>query len=626
MEFSLIIPYIAPANGHMGGMISEKMTPKTKSRFFSGRECDGMAQKLEDAAAMNRAVSSLTIRDTALEEDAIDSIVDLLSKGSVKTIHLGDCSAQLDNSAHRLVEALGNCRDVRLSERTFLSKFYLDAFLGSATQLKNLRIRDHLLVEQVEALSRGLASNKILHTLDLSRSRIDCISILADGLKGGCAKELKLRSIGLRDSQLFTLMEALETSPSCAKSPSSPNTAAATALESLDLSFNRLRNLKCIGDFLKQDNCNLKELLIGYQNLWMPSSSGTHIDVSEIANALFLNKKLTTLKLTRNELNDSDAILFAVALSENRTLETLDLRENNIADDGVIALAEAAQFSRGLKQLQLRGNPFGARASLALLEAAQNNFNLFFIGDNGRGDSDVINKQIRYHTALNRGGRKLLLDVTTPFGLWPLVLEKQASLLEQEEADEGSDATMGTDVIFYLLKQSPATFFSTGETKKPSIQPLDENGLPPLSFHTQTSKLKYFDKDAYMKILNDRKEAENDLSDVASFAEHDITTLPQTQDFVSVDSFGPSIPREIMLCRQESEMSLLGVDSKAEFEVGNNKTKTHNLTNAGDLAIQKAMKYLNNTPECLTPIRQARKAKVSREIKRFAMAPLYEEE
>jgi len=71
----------------------------------------------------------------------------------------------------KLVEALGNCRDVRLSEHTFLSKFFLDDFLESAKHLKNLRIRDHLVVEQVEALSRGLASNKILHSLDLSRSR-----------------------------------------------------------------------------------------------------------------------------------------------------------------------------------------------------------------------------------------------------------------------------------------------------------------------------------------------------------------------------------------------------------------------------------------------------------------------
>jgi len=144
----------------------------TNIRLFCGRDSDGMVRKLEDAMVNNKAVSCLEIRETALEDDVIDSIVDLLSKGSVKTIHLEDCSAQhLNKSAVKLVEALGNCRDVRLSEHTFLSKFFLDDFLESAKHLKNLRIRDHLVVEQVEALSKGLASNKILHSLDLSRSR-----------------------------------------------------------------------------------------------------------------------------------------------------------------------------------------------------------------------------------------------------------------------------------------------------------------------------------------------------------------------------------------------------------------------------------------------------------------------
>jgi len=437
----------------------------------------------------NKDVSSLEIRETALEDDVIDSIVDLLSKGSVTTIHLEDCSAHLNKSAVRLVEALGNCRDVRLSESTFLSKFFLEAFLESATKLKNLRIKDHLLVEQVEALSRGLASNKILHTLDLSRSRIDDFSILAEGLGGGSAKRLKLRSIGLRDNHLATLMAALESSPSSSSpSSSSPPTAAtATALESLDLSFNRLRNLERIGDFLKRDDCNLRELLIGYQNLWQPNRNGTNINITGIATSLTANTRLISLKLPRNELSDSDALLFAAALSDNSTLEILDLRENNIADTGVKALAEAAQTSRGLTQLHLRGNPFGTEASLALLEAASTNFHLEFLGDNWRDDDESINRQIRYHTTLNRGGRKLLRlrqpnddddndndsDESPPLALWPLVLGKQASGFDWEGTDDrdrpssgnNNSANTGADVIYYLLKESSTTLFPSSQCR-----------------------------------------------------------------------------------------------------------------------------------------------------------------
>jgi len=450
------------------------MSTTTNIRLFCGRDCDGMVRKLEDAVTNSKTVSSLEIRETALEDDVIDSIVDLLSKGYVETIHLEDCSAHLNKSAVRLVEALGNCRDVRLSESTFLSKFFLDSFLESATELKNLRIRDHLLVEQVEALSRGLASNKILHTLDLSRSRIADFSLLSEGLRRGCARRLKLRSIGLRDSHLSTLMEALELPPPQSLSSSPPPNTTATALESLDLSFNWLRNLKCIGEFLKHPDCNLRELLVGYQNLWQPSNNGTNIDISEIANALAHNTTLITLKLPRNELTDSDAILLAVALAENPTLEILDLRENTIRNDGVAALAEAARHSRGLRQLYLRGNPFGIRASQSLLEAASYNFRLFFLTDNkrdehnyGENEQKTIDRKIRYQTSLNRGGRQLLVDGNhPPLALWPLVLERQTCVADFEGLDEKhtiadkTDPSMRTDVLYYLLKESSPIFFS----------------------------------------------------------------------------------------------------------------------------------------------------------------------
>eukprot|EP00535_Pseudo-nitzschia_heimii_P004057 CAMPEP_0197182090 /NCGR_PEP_ID=MMETSP1423-20130617/6170_1 /TAXON_ID=476441 /ORGANISM="Pseudo-nitzschia heimii, Strain UNC1101" /LENGTH=509 /DNA_ID=CAMNT_0042632461 /DNA_START=94 /DNA_END=1620 /DNA_ORIENTATION=- len=447
-----------------------------KFRLYCGRDCDGMIRKLEDATTNNKAVSSLEIRETTLEDDVINSIVDLLSTGSIKTIHLENCSAHLNHSVLRLVQALGNCRDVRLSESTFLSKFFLETFLESAKQLKNLRIRDHLLVDQVEALSRGLTSNRMLHTLDLSRSRIDDFSVLAEGLRSGCARRLKLRSIGLQDHHLVTLMNALLPSSS---------SSSHSALESLDLSFNRLRNLKCIGEFLRHRNCRLKELMIGYQNLWQPSRRGVkNIDVSEIAAALIETgttdgggARLATLNLPRNELDDSDALLFAAVLRcERSALEVLDLRENGISDAGVEALAESARWSRGLRQLHLRGNRFGTRASRALLAAASTNFGLAVLADSGRGGEDEdIHREIRYQTALNVGGRLLLRrrndeqhdgESSCPpsLALWPLVLEKLTLRLDGEGIDDKPPAanrfeeSLRIDVLHYLLKSCPAIF------------------------------------------------------------------------------------------------------------------------------------------------------------------------
>ena len=472
-------------------MSTTRVTANT--RLICGRDWDGNIQKLEDTEISSNDVCSLVIRETDLDDDEIDSIVDLLSNVTVDIIHLEDCWARnTDQSTIRLVVALGNCRDVRVSGSTFLSKSFLESFLKSATQLKRLQIWDHLLVDQVEALSRGIASNRLLHTLDLSRSCIDDFFSLIEGLRGGCIKVLRLRSIGLQDRHLKKMLTALvspllaptmtasqsslsssSTPPLSSFSPS-PTNAARTTLESLDISFNRLRNLDHIGKFLKRSDCNLKELFIGYQNLWQPSRNGGNIDISAITDALLHNARLIVLRLPRNELDDSDAIQFATALAENKTLESLDLSENNIHDKGVIALAETTRESRALKELNLKGNPFGSRASLALLDAATKNHNLFFLGDDDEDESDndndttdeqgAIHSQIRYQTALNRGGRKLFSQghnensrsKFVPLGLWPLVLERQTS----ENKWEGSIYdSMRLDVLYYSLREGSTTFF-----------------------------------------------------------------------------------------------------------------------------------------------------------------------
>ncbi|MGK3757796.1 MAG: Ran GTPase-activating protein (RanGAP) involved in mRNA processing and transport [Bacillariaceae sp.] len=429
-------------------------------RLYYGRDSGEMIRKIEEALVDDNrpVVSAIEVRETVLEDDVIEAIVKLISSGSIESIQLDDCGAYLNKSAVQMARALGACKHVRLSEPTFLTKFFLECFLVSATKLQSLRIQDRLLVEQVEALSNGLRSNNTLHTLDLSRSRIDDFSVLAEGLRGSCVKGIKLRSIGLRDTHVTTMMTSLESCP---------------ALESLDLSFNHIRNLTTLGKFLRCADCNLRELSIGYQNVWQ----SPNIDIGELAEALKVNKTLITLKLPRNKLIDSDAIIISMALMENSTLENLDVRENNFSDIGIIHLAKTARDnSKGLRKIYTSNNPFGKSGSLALLEAAATNFDLIHIDTNCK-DDDRINKQIRYHIALNRGGRKLLLE-NPPLAIWPLAMERSQIHLEEYYANNSNnnniiddddddmdletsscDINMRSDVLYYLLKENPSTFF-----------------------------------------------------------------------------------------------------------------------------------------------------------------------
>lgn len=421
-------------------------------RLYYGRDSGEMVRKIEAALVdeeSRKSVSVIQVRETVLQDDVIEAIVKLIIKGSIETIQLDDCGAYLNKSAVQMAKALGACKHVHLSESTFLTKFFLESFLVSATKLQSLRIQDLLLVEQVEALSNGLRSNKTLHTLDLSRSRIDDFSVLAEGLNGSCVKRIKLRSMGLHDTHVTAMMKSLKACP---------------ILESLDLSFNHIQSLTTLGNFLSCSQCNLSDLSIGYQNIWQSPS----IKIDCLTEALKVNETLTTLRLPRNKLSDSDAILISAALMENSTLENLDVRGNNLSDIGIIRLAETARDNSkgGLRRIYTSNNPFGVIGSHALLEAAMINFNLLHI-DNCKDDK--INQQIRYQIALNRGGRKLLFE-DPPLALWPLVMERSQLVSKEYDTNDNNsismefdtsscDFDMRSDVLFYLLKENPSTFF-----------------------------------------------------------------------------------------------------------------------------------------------------------------------
>ncbi|KAL3934288.1 MAG: hypothetical protein SGARI_003457 [Bacillariaceae sp.] len=151
-------------------------------RLFYGRDSAEMKRRLEEALWSDRVVTTLEVRETVLEDEVIDAIVNLIEKGNVETVQLDDCGAYMNKQAISMARALGKCKHVSLSEPTFLTTNFLAEFLLTSTKLESLRIQDRLLAPQVEALATGLKSNKTLRILDLSKSRIENIAALAEGL------------------------------------------------------------------------------------------------------------------------------------------------------------------------------------------------------------------------------------------------------------------------------------------------------------------------------------------------------------------------------------------------------------------------------------------------------------
>jgi Ran GTPase-activating protein (RanGAP) involved in mRNA processing and transport len=411
----------------------------TTIRLYNGRDNDAMVRRLKDAINGDIQVSTLEVRGTVLDEHVIEAIVVLLLKRDIETVQLDDCGAYLNKPAISMARALGNVKNVRLSEPTFLSQYFLDSLLMSATKLKHLRIQDHLDTRQIEALSKGLKVNTSVEILDLSRSRFDSFTILANGLKeNACLKELKLRSLGLSDDHVGEILTALKNHPT---------------LESLDLSFNHCRHVGNLAEFLDERK-SIRELSLGYQNLWQAPK----FDVRGLAQALRTNTTLKILSLSRNKLTDVDARLLAEGLHDNSTLESLDVRENNLSDDGIVALANAAEESgTGLRRLSVIKNPFRMKGALALLNAVRNNLNLAHLEI---AQNESLSKEIRYFAALNKGGRKLLREAPT-LSLWPLALDRVNKMDWDGESSDAFDLSDDTsyqaDVLFYLLK-GPALF------------------------------------------------------------------------------------------------------------------------------------------------------------------------
>lgn len=522
-----------PRNVAEAASVCERITMALASmKIRIQQHSSEMVQDLDQAAAMftgtdeNQSMREappsdvdIEICKTVLQESEIIALVNLLEACTANksdndepseqvpiAIRFQECSALYTSNPEQglaLARALGRCTHVCLLQSyAMTSESILRPLLENASaNLKSLRIEDdRMRTETVKALAIGLESsnsNLKMHTLRLSRSKLSDINdfpILAKALKQySHLKRLEMKMMGLADRQLANLLTDEVSDESNSQRCPLP------AIESLGVSFNRFQDLSSLGTFLIHPECRLRVLSIGYA-----SSIGQTIDISSIAEALGTNKTLRTLKLPRNRLKDSDALLLAKHLDNNTTLETLDVRENFFTDVGIAHLAEVARgkqnplYLEGLRKLKIARNPFGMNGSLALLEAASQNFNLVHIDVSIVDDSlslrkkkkavldkdrVLIHRKILYHTALNRGGRRMLLNDSIPLSLLPMAMERSQigicskrktkglsqedyynciDVLDEdiEECDDYSDGSVDlrSDVLYLLLKENATAF------------------------------------------------------------------------------------------------------------------------------------------------------------------------
>jgi hypothetical protein len=409
----------------------------TSLRLYCGRDSDEMIRRLKKALEGNLKVSTLEVKETVLEEDVLEAIVNLLLTKQVETVQLDECGAYINKQAIQMARALGNVKNLRLSEPTFLSQYFLDTLLIKATNLANLQIQDYFSVGQVKALSEGLRLNQSLESLDLSRSRLDDISSLSPGLRENkCLQFLKLRSLHLTDDNSVEILDALKAHPT---------------LKVLDLSFNHFWSMDNVTS-LVSENRILRDLSIGYQNVWQAPKA----NLTQFLIALQSNTSLISLSLARSKLDDGDAENLALVLRRNTTLQNLDVRENRFSDQGVRTLAEAIASQNTLRKLNVASNPFAAESIEYLLAMVRDNLNLVHVE---LSDSSSTADQVRYYATLNKCGRGLI-HANPSLGVWPLVLEKVNTMDWEEEhcsAFNANEESQKLDALYFFL-HGPALF------------------------------------------------------------------------------------------------------------------------------------------------------------------------
>ena len=84
-------------------------------RIYYGRDNDEMIRLLKQAQQRTVAVTRLEVRETVLDEEVVEAIVELLLSSPMEAVQLDDCGAYLNKQTIRLAETLGGIKSLRLS-------------------------------------------------------------------------------------------------------------------------------------------------------------------------------------------------------------------------------------------------------------------------------------------------------------------------------------------------------------------------------------------------------------------------------------------------------------------------------------------------------------------------------
>ena len=353
--------------------------------------------------------------------------------------------------------------------------------LGQSNSLQCLRwIESDVSVSALTALTSGFTRKLSLRTLDLRGNglgKAHC-QVLSKLLTRVSLEKLVLEenligdegfvrlAAGLARVAKVNLRSNLVTGVGCQEFMRALATTDCT-MQRLDLSENVIGNdgASAIGMFLQEKRCTL-ELLevesclltddgIGELARGLSKSRLIHLSLSQnqmgewgakhLVEMLAQNKSLQTLEVSSCHISDSTMDILAQGLSANATLQSLSAAFNAFGNDGLKAIGVVLPACN-LERLELQFNDFNDEGLDALVQGLSQNYflkDLFVLNATSYGKStEGLVKKMAHALALNRGGRRALLQDSLVPALWPGILERSARL-------------GGPDALFHMIQSRP---------------------------------------------------------------------------------------------------------------------------------------------------------------------------
>jgi Ran GTPase-activating protein (RanGAP) involved in mRNA processing and transport len=370
---------------------------------------------------------------------ADDEICTSICRSSKECVHLELVDCQGPRIPHLVENVLKLPSLQQFALRRVTSTDLEDSFRVFATIglrfLQELRLEVQLSEGSSRLLAEALDSSNGCSVTRLcmqksSFSNSQAVEALAQGgfQKNRSLESLDLSYCRLRDDDLKVIMKTL------------PPT-----IQVLDLALNYCRSdgMAAIVAILLQEDHGLESLNLTNQH---PGEFGGTLDLSLLGLAVMSNHVLRHLDVSFNLLTTNDLSNLVAALSKNTTLESINLMSNQLDDHTMLLIGNYLPRMRGLQKLTITANRFGEDGANALLQGLMTNVYLAELSmPRGFDASDGID----YYLALNRGGRRLLLEKKresiVPLGLWSLIFERVNSLYQ-------SQPSMCASVLVHLLK------------------------------------------------------------------------------------------------------------------------------------------------------------------------------